>query len=66
MKPYDFRSQAFSINDGRAWAVSGKNRGNPAGVLEWCSSREDAEAILEKMKPHGQFEELEIKDALEI
>ena len=57
-KSYKFRNQPSNcVSDDQLWAVSG-HYGTQSGVLEWCTSQEDAERMLRHMSTFPKFKGL--------
>lgn len=56
-KKYVYRG--LPIPHDNCWYIGGTD-GNGGGVLEWCTSEEDAQQMLERMKKYPQFHDLAI------
>lgn len=59
---YKFRGLPCNcVPDADFWAVSGRyvsHQGTSAGILEWCTSKEDAQRMLAHMGRYGGFRKL--------
>jgi hypothetical protein len=60
MEAYRFRNLPCScVPDDELWAVSGYYK-NQCGVLEWCTSKEDAHGMMAFMRKHEGFRKLRV------
>jgi len=61
---YKFRGLPCNCTtDDKLWAVSGRyvsHQGTSAGILEWCTSKEDAQRMLAHMGRYGGFRKLRV------